>query len=211
VPVQLSQFSLHRQTTKSWTFLGCSSTPPLPSRLYSENMKSQLVTALSIFGVIATAGGAMAVNSDALSSAIPGVIAQASEVLAPSGTAPSRAPHDLSAANAPTTDATADPTADPTGESAGSPTEAGSGASVAKTAPAAPAPVKAATSPAAPAAPAAPTAPVVTKPVVTPPVSGSSGGSGAYSGGSTGGSTGGSSSGDDDGGSSDSGGGESDD
>jgi len=46
-------------------------------------MKSQLITILSVVGVLGTAGAAMAINSDALSSVPSGSIGGATQVLVP--------------------------------------------------------------------------------------------------------------------------------
>lgn len=46
-------------------------------------MKSQLLTALSVVGVLGTATTAMAVNTDTLASIDPGVIGEATDVLIP--------------------------------------------------------------------------------------------------------------------------------
>ena len=121
-------------------------------------MKSPLVTVLSILGVLATAGGAMAANSAALSTFVPGVIGQASEVLVPSGVTPGADAVSPSGAVSPdgtSLDATG---AEPAVDSAGAGNSATS-----------------ATDP-------APVVPVAAKPVVKAPVSGNSGGSPVYSG-----------------------------
>lgn len=46
-------------------------------------MKSQLITVLSVVGVVATASAAMAINSDALTTVSNGAIGGAAEVLVP--------------------------------------------------------------------------------------------------------------------------------
>lgn len=51
--------------------------------LYSGGMKSSLITALTIVGVLGTAAAAMAVNADTLSGANQGTIGNAVEVLVP--------------------------------------------------------------------------------------------------------------------------------
>ena len=55
-------------------------------------MKSKAIMALSVLGVLGTAGAAMAVNSDTLTSAPAGLVGQATAVLAPVATSTATPP-----------------------------------------------------------------------------------------------------------------------
>jgi hypothetical protein len=126
-----------------------------------EGMKSQLMTALSIVGVLGTATTAMAVNTDALATLDPGAIGTATDTLLP-GTA---APVDPAAPVA--TPAPADPNASPTPTTSSAPQTGGnvSGSNPRTNSGSAPAAQE-------------PQAPAVQQPQAAP-VNGTSGGSGS--------------------------------
>ncbi|MDH6423486.1 hypothetical protein M2120_001225 [Aurantimicrobium minutum] len=110
------QLNIHRHKAVLWKigqildFLGGG----LYSRFRNvKGMKSQLMTALSIVGVLGTATTAMAVNTDALSNLDPSAIGNATDTLLPDPLATTD-PAQVTDPNAPTaTPAPVDPSATP--------------------------------------------------------------------------------------------------
>lgn len=68
---------------KSWMFLGYSRTEAFMSNSYRGNMKTQLLTALSIAGVLGTSTAALAANTEIFSGPADTNIGNAADVLLP--------------------------------------------------------------------------------------------------------------------------------